>query len=141
MSDGKCTPSSNPVSFQRIRRDTAGSGRDSQMATAHTACDRWCVGGLLSLRGGLVQYLNAHPVAASQKKKRFGTPKMKIGSPVGRIGNPCSGPCFLSQGPRTCQIWPRSDKLYGVTGHFLLISPKSHRTPDVIALFVKGFPR
>ena len=30
MSDGKCSPSSNPVSFQRIRRDTAGSSRDSQ---------------------------------------------------------------------------------------------------------------
>ena len=33
MSDGKCTPSSNPVSFQRIRRDTAGNRKDSQMAS------------------------------------------------------------------------------------------------------------
>ena len=24
---------------------------------------------------------------------------------------------------------------------YYVISPKSHRTPDVIALFVKGFPR
>ena len=64
---------------------------------------------------------------------------MKIPSPDDRIGNPRPGPCFPSQGPRTCQIWPRSDKLCGVTGRFLLISPKSRRTPDVIALFVKGF--
>src|SRR3954447_3129705 len=105
------------------------------------ACDRWCVGGLISLHGGLAQYLNAHHVAASQKKPSFGTPKLKKPSTVGRIGNPRPGPCFPSQGTRTCPIWPRFDKLCGVKGCVLFISPKCHRTPDMIALCCEGFSK
>jgi hypothetical protein len=38
---------------------------------------RWCIDGILSLRRGFAQILNA--LVASQNKPRFGTPKIKNG--------------------------------------------------------------
>jgi hypothetical protein len=60
-------------------------------------------------------------VAASQKKPYFGTLKMEKALFVGRNENRPPWRSSLSQGPRACPIWPRSDKLCHAHGRIQLI--------------------
>jgi hypothetical protein len=68
-------------------------------------------GGLLFMWGVFPSFRFRVLVATSQKKSDFGTLKMAKALFVVRNENLHPWRSSPSQGPRTCPIWPRSDKL------------------------------